>query len=678
MHETLLCQFAEEVEYTTPFHLPSLVLMGHKDKKLLSPDVIPLQYWYYCRTIQPSQLQSGDTLLVKLDTSKLFKLVKGCSVVVYHPLQPEVKVQATVQNELGPFCCEVVLVADKGMQDKFRRLKELVQSSKKYPGQSLCLCPIINPRFKVAISKTAREQKRPEVDQLEAYIQNQSCMLECVVKDIDTRAHHFLVDYDKLQNCFVVNDLHYALMNFMEQSVLEISRILEQCAHFHLGMEISQSHRPKYKYQATITHHDNELLTPPQSTGSTGSKVGYKMSASSEKGAENIASHGVWQPDTDTATWKPRLVRDKDQFLQCDTECNVTVTSIVVKGDPSTEERVTKLQLVYARFVKKPDQLRLTREQPSTTLHLSSADLNGHRLTHAPVRRIELQPTEWAAPYIRLSIVLLKSKNEPVSKIQVIGAEQLMVEPEKARRTAELQGGLLMLVAAPDKPHHKIILDFEKEIELAQIELTAEFSQSGSDALRASIHYYSEYSRVDLNDTDSLWKSQIHLLEPLTACRFRFQPKEFQKGIALQMQLYGSPVCSTGNPLVAKNEDRLELSLAVSKGGSQPVNFYVIVFEFTGSVSMVVNECVFPGTQTKKILRVFIPRGVPDTVHSILDTYRVFTSTKVLNLQYLLQQGPVDYYKGGSAPPYFPFGSNVEVQPDEWDVVDLPVRIERS
>ena len=38
-------------------------------------------------------------------------------------------------------------------------------------------------------------------------------------------------------------------------------------------------------------------------------------------------------------------------------------------------------------------------------------------------------------------------------------------------------------------------------------------------------------------------------------------------------------------------------------------SMYTACTVFVGSVSMVVNECVFPGTQTKKILRVFIPRG---------------------------------------------------------------------
>ena len=56
----------------------------------------------------------------------------------------------------------------------------------------------------------------------------------------------------------------------------------------------------------------------------------------------------------------------------------------------------------------------------------------------------------------------------------MIGADRLIVDPEKARRSTELEDGVLVLIAAPNQPDHKITLDFKKEIPLAKIELTGE------------------------------------------------------------------------------------------------------------------------------------------------------------------------------------------------------------
>ena len=77
-----------------------------------------------------------------------------------------------------------------------------------------------------------------------------------------------------------------------------------------------------------------------------------------------------------------------------------------------------------------------------------------------------------------------------MSSIQVIGADKLIVDPEKARRSTELEDGVLVLVAAPNQPDHKITLDFKKEIQLAKIELTGELRQLVFLGVCMYIHTY--------------------------------------------------------------------------------------------------------------------------------------------------------------------------------------------
>lgn len=60
----------------------------------------------------------------------------------------------------------------------------------------------------------------------------------------------------------------------------------------------------------------------------------------------------------------------------------------------------------------------------------------------------------------------------PIKGIHVIGAYNMVVEPESARRRADaLEGGSVVLMAAPDQPEHKITLDFEKVVRLKTIKL---------------------------------------------------------------------------------------------------------------------------------------------------------------------------------------------------------------
>lgn len=60
----------------------------------------------------------------------------------------------------------------------------------------------------------------------------------------------------------------------------------------------------------------------------------------------------------------------------------------------------------------------------------------------------------------------------PIKGIHVIGAYNLVVEPEAARRRADvLEGGSVVLMAAPDQPGHKISLDFEKVVHVKTIKL---------------------------------------------------------------------------------------------------------------------------------------------------------------------------------------------------------------
>ena len=48
----------------------------------------------------------------------------------------------------------------------------------------------------------------------------------------------------------------------------------------------------------------------------------------------------------------------------------------------------------------------------------------------------------------------------------------MVVEPETARRRADvLEGGSVVLMAAPDQPGHKISLDFEKVVHVKNIKL---------------------------------------------------------------------------------------------------------------------------------------------------------------------------------------------------------------
>ena len=60
----------------------------------------------------------------------------------------------------------------------------------------------------------------------------------------------------------------------------------------------------------------------------------------------------------------------------------------------------------------------------------------------------------------------------PIKGIHIVGAHNLVVEPETARRRADaLEGGSVVLMAAPDQPGHKISLDFEKIVHVKNIKL---------------------------------------------------------------------------------------------------------------------------------------------------------------------------------------------------------------
>ena len=87
----------------------------------------------------------------------------------------------------------------------------------------------------------------------------------------------------------------------------------------------------------------------------------------------------------------------------------------------------------------------LSLTSPSPHLHIATS--------HAPPPLAHLHPA-------------------PIKGIHVIGAYNMVVEPESARRRADvLEGGSVILMAAPDQPEHKITLDFEKVVRLKTIKL---------------------------------------------------------------------------------------------------------------------------------------------------------------------------------------------------------------
>ena len=60
----------------------------------------------------------------------------------------------------------------------------------------------------------------------------------------------------------------------------------------------------------------------------------------------------------------------------------------------------------------------------------------------------------------------------PMKGIHIIGAHNLVVEPETAWQRADvLEGGSVVLTAAPEQPGHKISLDFEKVVHVKTIKL---------------------------------------------------------------------------------------------------------------------------------------------------------------------------------------------------------------
>ena len=68
---------------------------------------------------------------------------------------------------------------------------------------------------------------------------------------------------------------------------------------------------------------------------------------------------------------------------------------------------------------------------------------------------------------------------------------------------------------------------------------------------------------------------------------------------------------------------------------------------------------------------------LPAGIDEILDTYRVVSCTKELNLHGLLQKGPLEYTQSQSYNFVLP-ESGANIKDSEWDVVDLPVRIHRK
>ena len=68
--------------------------------------------------------------------------------------------------------------------------------------------------------------------------------------------------------------------------------------------------------------------------------------------------------------------------------------------------------------------------------------------------------------------------------------------------------------------------------------------------------------------------------------------------------------------------------------------------------------------------------GLPARTDEILDTYRVITCTKELNLHGLNQKGPIEYTQPESYTFVLP-ESGANIKDSEWDVVDMPVRVHR-
>ena len=219
-------------------------------------------------------------------------------------------------------------------------------------------------------------------------------------------------------------------------------------------------------------------------------------------------------------------------WSQCVTPCALFFLPL---GDTENEEFVTKFNLSCASQVREAEEISLTAEpdQSSMVIHTRSEDALGHSLLYTSTRYVEIQPHQWSSPSARLMVtVILHGDGEwcmlpcvefdtasscykssslltsqwpsphhhlttippsslspshphhfilthlnlpiivPIKGIHVIGAYNLVVEPEAARRRADvLEGGSVVLMAAPDQPGHKISLDFEKVVHVKTIKL---------------------------------------------------------------------------------------------------------------------------------------------------------------------------------------------------------------
>lgn len=64
--------------------------------------------------------------------------------------------------------------------------------------------------------------------------------------------------------------------------------------------------------------------------------------------------------------------------------------------------------------------------------------------------------------------------------------------------------------------------------------------------IAATLVFISAWSTVSHEGNTTIWSKRIDLEEPAFGYRFRFTPLTFKKGVAMQVQLFGSPACSVG------------------------------------------------------------------------------------------------------------------------------------
>ena len=64
--------------------------------------------------------------------------------------------------------------------------------------------------------------------------------------------------------------------------------------------------------------------------------------------------------------------------------------------------------------------------------------------------------------------------------------------------------------------------------------------------ISATLVFIGTWSTTLMEGNTSIWSRRIPLEEPLVGFRFRFTPLTYEKGIAMKVQLSGSPVCSIG------------------------------------------------------------------------------------------------------------------------------------